>query len=88
MLNYQPASFEYKRRMGGNFPSPEKDEVPRPLPEDYNPEKLLTNGKIDEDEKYFEPTSMVGQRKERMLYLDYKIALQGQWLTCTPVHAR
>lgn len=47
-------------------------------PEDYNPDKLLTNRKIDEDEKYFELTPMVGERKERMLYLDYKTASQDQ----------
>lgn len=92
-----PASFEYKREMGGKFPSPEKYEVPRPLPEDYtmrglihpedhNPGILLTNGKIDEEENYTEPTPLAGQRKERMLYLEYKIAPQDQWLTCAPAH--
>ncbi|KAH6972957.1 hypothetical protein BKA56DRAFT_659868 [Ilyonectria sp. MPI-CAGE-AT-0026] len=80
-----------------SFPSPEQDEVPTPLPEDntmrglihqedYNPEKLLADGKSDEDEKYFEHTPMVGERKERMLYLDYNFAPQDQWLTCAPAH--
>ncbi|KAH7116415.1 hypothetical protein EDB81DRAFT_819415 [Dactylonectria macrodidyma] len=35
MLNYILASGEYRTRMDGNFPGLEKDEPPRPLPEDY-----------------------------------------------------
>ncbi|KAH6982438.1 hypothetical protein EDB80DRAFT_882761 [Ilyonectria destructans] len=48
--------------------------------DDYYPKKWFVNEKIDEDEKYFELASMVNQRKERILYLGYKIAAQGTWL--------
>ncbi|KAF7549093.1 hypothetical protein G7Z17_g6627 [Cylindrodendrum hubeiense] len=90
-LNYHLASCDFEPRIDGDFPGPEKDEAPRPLPEDYAmrglihaedyyPKKWFINEKIDEDEKYFELASMVDQRKERILYLGYKIAVQGKWL--------
>lgn len=91
MLNYHLTSCDFEPRMDGDFPGPEKDEAPRPLPEDYAmrgliyvddyyPKLWFVNEKIDEDEKYFELASMVDQRKERILYLGYKIAAQGTWL--------
>ncbi|KAH7120088.1 hypothetical protein B0J13DRAFT_649418 [Dactylonectria estremocensis] len=89
MLNYHLDSCDFKPSMD-NFPSPEKGERPRPLPEDYAMRGLTYAadyhpkdwfGEIDEDEKYFELASMTDQRKERILYLGYKIASQGKWLT-------
>ncbi|KAH7132848.1 hypothetical protein EDB81DRAFT_845454 [Dactylonectria macrodidyma] len=91
MLNYLLDSCDFEPRMN-DFPGPEKGEHPRPLPEDYamrgltyaadyHPKDWFDNGKIDEDEKYFELASMTDQRKERILYLGYKIAAQGKWLT-------
>lgn len=92
MLNYILASGEYRTRMDGNFPGLEKDEPPRPLPEDYamrgltyaedyHPKEWFVNEKIDEDEKFFELASMAHERKERILYLGLKIATLGKWLT-------
>ncbi|KAK7418620.1 hypothetical protein QQX98_003808 [Neonectria punicea] len=92
MLNYLLASCGFEPRMLGEFPGPEKDEPPRPLPEDYamrgltyaedyHPKGWFVNEKIDEDEKYFELASMVDERKERILYLGHKIAAKGKWLT-------
>ncbi|KAK7419447.1 hypothetical protein QQZ08_010865 [Neonectria magnoliae] len=92
MLNYILASGEYRTRMDGNFPGLEKDEPPRPLPEDYamrgltyaedyHPKGWFVNEKIDEDEKFFELASMADERKERILYLGLKIATLGKWLT-------
>lgn len=83
--------------MDGNFSSLEKEGVPRPLPEDYAmrgfiyaedyyPEKLFMNEKIDEDEKYI--THINGWRTNGAnTVLDCKIAPQDQWLTYTPVYA-
>jgi hypothetical protein len=69
------------------FPSPEKDDV-RPLPEDfalrgllvaddYFPAEWFNNEKIDEEEKYHERASMTAQRKERILWLAVRIALNA-----------
>ncbi|KAH7109352.1 hypothetical protein EDB81DRAFT_736657 [Dactylonectria macrodidyma] len=90
-LNYHLDSCDFEPRMN-EFPGPEKGERPRPLPEDYamrgltyaadyHPKDWFDNGKIDEDEKYFELASMTDQRKERILYLGYQIAAHGKWLT-------
>ncbi|KAH6952398.1 hypothetical protein BKA56DRAFT_243701 [Ilyonectria sp. MPI-CAGE-AT-0026] len=91
MLNYHLESCDFEPRMDGDFPGPEKHEAPRPLPEDYAmrgliyvddyyPKEWFTNEKIDEDKRYFELASMVDQRKERILYLGYKIAAHNRWL--------
>ncbi|KAH6980507.1 hypothetical protein EDB80DRAFT_825953 [Ilyonectria destructans] len=90
-ISYLEQSCDFEPRMDGDFPGPEKHEAPRPLPEDYAmrgliyvndyyPKEWFTNEKIDEDERYFELASMVDQRKERILYLGYKIAAHGEWL--------
>ncbi|KPM35382.1 hypothetical protein AK830_g11185 [Neonectria ditissima] len=92
MLNYLITTCGFEPRMDGEFPGPQKDEAPRPLPEDYamrgltyaedyHPKGWFINEKIDEDEKYFELASMVDERKERILYLGHKIAAKGKWLT-------
>ncbi|KAL3418918.1 telomerase-binding protein EST1A protein [Phlyctema vagabunda] len=84
MLNTLLASFEVPTRIKGDaFPLPEKDEV-RPFPEDFAIRGLLWtdnyfpadwfNSKIDEEEKYHERPSMTAQRKERILWLAYKLA--------------
>ncbi|KAH7114137.1 hypothetical protein EDB81DRAFT_873493 [Dactylonectria macrodidyma] len=91
MLNYLLGSCDFEPRMN-DFPGPEKGGLPRPLPEDYamrgltyaadyHPKDWFDNEKIDEDERYFELASMTDQRKERILYLGFKIAAQGKWLT-------
>ncbi|KAH6885374.1 hypothetical protein B0T10DRAFT_94127 [Thelonectria olida] len=92
LLNSLLDASRAEPRMDGNFPLPEKDEPPRPLPEDYAmrglayadgyfPHGWFINEKIDESEKYFELSSMVEERKERILYLGYQIAAQQKWLT-------
>ncbi|KAL6405596.1 Telomerase-binding protein-like protein [Ilyonectria robusta] len=95
MLNYHLTSCDFGPRMDSEFPGPEKNEAPRPLPEDYAmrgliyvddyyPKTWFDNEKVDEYEKYFELASMVNQRKERILYLGYKIAAQDKWLKFDP----
>ncbi|KAI9172344.1 SMG-like protein 1 [Paramyrothecium foliicola] len=93
MLNFLMQSCEATSRIESpDFPRPPKNEIPRPLPEDYAMRGLiyaeeyfpndwwLNNDKIDEDEKYFELASMVGDRRERILWLGRKIARCGKWL--------
>jgi hypothetical protein len=73
------------------FPRPPKNQLPRPLPEDYAmrglvysedyfPADWFSDDKIDEDEKYFELASMVDDRRERILWLGRKISRSGRWL--------
>ncbi|KAI1150958.1 hypothetical protein F4825DRAFT_379132 [Nemania diffusa] len=71
-------------------PSPERDNPPHPLPEDFilkgfefadYPQDLLSNTKIDDDEKYLEMPSMTNARKERILWLAYRIVQSKKGLT-------
>ncbi|KAK2005908.1 hypothetical protein LZ32DRAFT_545056 [Colletotrichum eremochloae] len=67
------------------------NETPRPLPEDFTQRGLLWvdryypddwfNSKLDDDEKYFEVASMTKERQERCLWLGYRLASSGNWLT-------
>ncbi|KAI1160979.1 hypothetical protein F5B18DRAFT_663493 [Nemania serpens] len=68
------------------------ENLPHPLPEDfalkgllfvdqYYPSDWFSNDKIDDDEKYFELASMIDVRKERILWLGYKIAQSKKGLT-------
>ncbi|KAF7557653.1 hypothetical protein G7046_g6002 [Stylonectria norvegica] len=94
MLNSLLVSCDFKPRIDTEeFPRSEKEELPRPLPEDfamrgllyaeedYFPKDWFSNEKIDEDEKYFELASMINERKERILWLGRMIASKEKWLT-------
>ncbi|KAI0534142.1 hypothetical protein GGR58DRAFT_516358 [Xylaria digitata] len=81
----------YDRIRSDEFPR-ESNDPPRPVPEDfalkgllfadqYYPSDWFSNDKIDDDEKYFEMASMTGVRKERILWLSYKITQSGRGLT-------
>lgn len=89
MLNSLSINFQ-------NFTRIESEEFPRPsdrpLPEDWSLRGLLwtdklfpsdwyTSDNVDDDEKTFELASMTEQRKERVLWLGYHLALKGKWLT-------
>ncbi|KAM0344031.1 hypothetical protein ACHAPU_007934 [Fusarium lateritium] len=91
MLNSLLATCEPGYKVQSHFRLPEKDQLPRPLPEDfamrgllysedYFPNDWFRNDKIDEDEKYFELASMSEERKDRILSLGCKIAASGNWL--------
>ncbi|KAI1425179.1 hypothetical protein F5Y12DRAFT_784838 [Xylaria sp. FL1777] len=92
LLNRLLDSYKsYDRIRSDVFPR-ESNNPPRPVPEDFALEGLLfvdqyypadwfANDKIDDDEKYFEMASMVDVRKERILWLGYKIAQSGKGLT-------
>ena len=91
MLNFLLASCEPGYEVKDQFHLWEKDQQPRPLPEDfalrgllhsedYFPNDWFQNDKIDEDEKYFELPSMSEKRKDRILSLGSKIATSGNWL--------
>ena len=78
-----------------DFLRPQKDELPRPLPEDYamrglvyaqgyHPQDWFSNDQMDEDEKFVEKGSMERLRRERILWLGLKIAASGKWLTWNP----
>ena len=75
-----------------DFPQPDKKDDARPFPEDfamrgllwaenYFPDKWFIQEKTDEEEKYHERASMTAQRKERILWLAYRIASLGSWIT-------
>ncbi|KAM5353070.1 hypothetical protein ACJZ2D_017051 [Fusarium nematophilum] len=91
MLNSLLVSCGPDYEVHSDFRLPEKDQLPRPLPEDfamrgllytedYHPNVWFKNNKIDEDEKYFELASMVEERKDRILSLGCKLAAPGTWL--------
>ncbi|KAI0437566.1 hypothetical protein F4803DRAFT_538118 [Xylaria telfairii] len=82
---------DVNRICSDDFPR-EINDPPRPVPEDfalkglvfadqYYPSDWFSNDKIDDDEKYFEMASMTDVRKERILWLGYKIARSGRGLT-------
>jgi hypothetical protein len=81
----------YARIESEEFPHPEKEESPRPLPEDYAmrglvwvtnyyPKTWFDNDKIEDDEKGLEAASMGEERKIRVLYLGCRIARENKWL--------
>ncbi|EGO53588.1 hypothetical protein NEUTE1DRAFT_93022 [Neurospora tetrasperma FGSC 2508] len=87
----------YDRFESDSFPRPENEEVPRPLPEDFAMRGLLwvekffpsdwfSEDKIIDDEKYFESASLFDERITRVLYLGYRIAMEGEgkWLQYDP----
>ncbi|KAL0475282.1 hypothetical protein QR685DRAFT_431429 [Neurospora intermedia] len=87
----------YDRFESDKFPRPENEEVPRPLPEDFAMRGLLwvekffpgdwfSEDKIIDDEKYFESASLFDERIPRVLYLGYRIAMEGEdkWLQYDP----
>ncbi|KAF4124398.1 hypothetical protein GMORB2_5064 [Geosmithia morbida] len=74
------------------FPGPYKGETPRPLPEDfamrglvytedYYPIYWFRDSRVEEEEKFFEMTSMMETRKERILWLGRRLANHKRWLT-------
>lgn len=93
LLNYLLRTSETPPRIDtSEFPGPEKKEAPHPLPEDYAmrglmhatdyfPQGWFENENIDDDEKYFEPASTAGKRRERILWIGRRIASHGKWLT-------
>lgn len=91
MLNSLLGSCEPGYKVQRQIPLPDKDQSPRPLPEDfamrgllysedYIPNDWFHNEKIDEDEKYFELASMAEERRGRILSLGCSIATSGSWL--------
>ncbi|EKJ74774.1 hypothetical protein FPSE_05109 [Fusarium pseudograminearum CS3096] len=91
MLNSLLASCEPGYEVKDEFQLWEKDQHPRPLPEDfamrgllysedYFPNGWFQSDKVDEDEKYFELPSMSEQRKDRIISLGHKLATSGSWL--------
>lgn len=92
MLNTLLRSCQsFPRIESEGFPGSERDEPPRPLPEDYAMRGLLwvdkyypsgwfSNEKIEDDEKGLEVASMGEERKIRVLYLGCRIARENNWL--------
>ncbi|KAH8756020.1 hypothetical protein F5883DRAFT_429971, partial [Diaporthe sp. PMI_573] len=89
MLNTLSVNFkDFSRIESEEFPRPSD----RPLPEDWLlrgllwvddlfPSSWYSSQTSDDDEKTFELASMTDQRKGRVLWLGYQLALQGKWLT-------
>lgn len=88
MLNSLSTQFKHHERI-------ESEEFPqssaRPLPDDWSlrgllwteklyPSDWFSNDKVDDDEKTFELPSMTEDRKERVLWLGYKLASYGKWI--------
>lgn len=92
LLNSLLQSYrDYDRIRSSEFPRQDKEVLPRPLPEDfamkglpwaekYHLDGQFSNEEVDDDEKYFEMASMSEERKERILWLGYRIATHGKWL--------
>ncbi|KAM0323127.1 hypothetical protein ACHAQA_008977 [Verticillium albo-atrum] len=73
------------------FPLPDKAETPNPLPEDfamrglpwtqkYLPSNWFSDVNIDDDDKFREVSSMIEERRIRILWLGCRIASHGDWL--------
>ncbi|KUI62848.1 Protein SMG7 [Cytospora mali] len=88
MLNSLSTHFDHHDRIESmDFPQ----STNRPLPDDWSlrgllwTEKLFPSDwfsdKVDDDEKTFELPSMTEDRKERVLWLGYKLASYGKWMT-------
>lgn len=93
MLNSLLHGFEhYDRIESKDFPRPsERKPNERPLPEDWCLRGMLwtdslfpidwfSSDKVDEDEKSFELPSMTEIRRERVLWLGWKLASHGKWI--------
>ncbi|KAM0364071.1 hypothetical protein ACHAPK_010981 [Fusarium culmorum] len=91
MLNSLLISCGPGYKVQRQIPLPDKDQSPRPLPEDfamrgllytenYIPNDWFHKEKIDEDEKYFERASMAEERRNRIFSLGCCIATSGSWL--------
>ncbi|EXL63520.1 hypothetical protein FOPG_20206 [Fusarium oxysporum f. sp. conglutinans race 2 54008] len=91
MLNTLLGSCEPGYEIQSHFRLPRKNQLPRPLPEDfamrgliyseaYFPNDWFQNDSIDDDERYFELPSASEERKDRIIYLGYRIATTGKWL--------
>lgn len=92
MLNYLYKSSGPATRIASKeFPGALKNELPRPLPEDfamrglvytedYYPESWFKDCALEEDEKLIELASMTEARTERVLWLGRRIAESGKWL--------
>ncbi len=82
----------YKRICSNEFLREKSNDPPCPVPEDFALEGLFfvsgyfpldwfANNKIDNNKKYLEMASITGVRKERILWLGYRIAQSGRGLT-------
>ncbi|KAH8749334.1 hypothetical protein F5883DRAFT_435891 [Diaporthe sp. PMI_573] len=89
MLNSLSISFQNHVRIESEEFARPSD---RPLPEDWSlrgllwtdrlfPHDWFSSHNVDDDERSFELASMTEQRKERVLWLGYNLALLGKWLT-------
>lgn len=88
LLNSLSIGFEHHTRIENNeFPRPSD----RPFPEDWSLRGLLWTTDLfpdgwfgsdlaDDDEKLFELPSMAEYRRERVLWLGWKLASHGKWL--------
>lgn len=91
MLTSLSLAFEHHDRIETTtFPRPPRGDS-RPLPEDWSLRGLLwteklfppdwfTNDKVDDDEKTFEIPSMTEDRRERVLWLGYRLASREKWI--------
>lgn len=89
MLNSLSTHFQHHDRIESQgFPR----STDRPLPDDWSlrgllwteglfPSDWFHNDKVDDDEKTFELPSMTEDRKERVLWLGYRLASYGKWMT-------
>ena len=85
-----PGYTTFERITSPDIPRPAKGEH-RPLPEDWALRGLIYTEKLypadwfltklDDDEKHFEIPSMADDRKERVLWLSYKLASYNRYIT-------
>ncbi|EGU83176.1 hypothetical protein FOXB_06310 [Fusarium oxysporum f. sp. conglutinans Fo5176] len=91
MLNTLLESCEPGYEIQSHFRLPRKNQLPRPLPEDfamrgllysedYFPNDWFQTDNIDDDEKYFELPSASEERKDRIISLGCRIATSEKWL--------
>ncbi|KAG7424480.1 hypothetical protein Forpi1262_v014587 [Fusarium oxysporum f. sp. raphani] len=91
MLNTLLESCEPRYEIQRHFYLPRKNQLPRPLPEDfamrgllysedYFPNDWFQNDNRDDDEMYFELPSASEERKNRIISLGCRIATSGKWL--------
>ncbi|KAL6351740.1 hypothetical protein LRP88_14988 [Fusarium phalaenopsidis] len=92
MLNFLLPSLGSGYEVHSDFRPLEKDQLPRPLPEDfamrgliytenYFPHAWFDNDKTEECERYIELDSMTRERMNRLTTLGRRIAASGRWLT-------
>ncbi|KAF5981585.1 hypothetical protein FBULB1_4696 [Fusarium bulbicola] len=91
MLNFLLLSCNHGHYCHSHFRLPRKDQVLRPLPEDFTmrglpysadhfPDRWFRNNNIDEDERNLELPSQSEERKVRILSLGWRIAALNKWL--------